>query len=81
MNRTLVLHELGEAHEALSRMLQEARQDPDWDIGEFAAEMPHLYHHINFAWNARNSRNAVGQVTDLEFKRWSTFPNDLPMFT
>ena len=81
MNRALVLHELGEAHEALSRMLQEARQDPEWGIGEFTAEMPHLYHHLNFAWNARESHNAIGQASDIEFRRWSAFPDDLPMFT
>ncbi len=46
MNRALVLHELGEAHEALSRMLQEASEDPEWGIGELIAEMPHLYHHL-----------------------------------
>ncbi len=81
MNRALVLHELGEAHEALSSILQEAREDPVWGIGELTAELPHLYHHLNTAWNARNSRNAVGQASDAEFQRWSAFPDDLPMFT
>jgi hypothetical protein len=80
VNRELVLNELAEAHEALSRMLEEARWDPEWGIGELAADMPHLYHHINTAWNARNSTNAVGQASDVEFRRWSAFPADLPMF-
>ena len=80
MNRELVLHNLAEAHEALGRSLKEARRDPEWGIGELIAEMPHLYHHINTAWNARDSRNAVGQASDAEFKLWSAFPVDLPMF-
>lgn len=60
MNRELVLHHLTEAHEALARILQEAHEDPEWGIGELYAEMPHLYHHINTAWNARESSNEVG---------------------
>ena len=80
MNREVVLHELAEAHEALSAMLRDAQRDPEWGIGDFAAEMPHLYHHLNTAWNARDTRNAVGQGTPDEFRRWSGFPTDLPMF-
>ncbi len=80
MNREFVLHELSEAHEALRRMLEDARRDPEWGIGELAADMPHLYHHINTAWNARYSPNAVGQASEVEFRRWSAFPADLPMF-
>ena len=80
VNRELVLHELAEAHEALSRMLSDAQRSPDWSIGELAAEMPHLYHHLNTAWNARDTRNAVGQATAEDFRRWSAFPSDLPMF-
>ena len=80
MNRELVIHNLSEAHEALTRMLREAREDPDWGFGELAAELPHLYHHINTAWNARESHNAVNQASDIEFRKWSAFPDDLPMF-
>ena len=80
MNRDLVLHHLAEAHEALGRMLQEAKNDPEWGIGELSADMPHLYHHINTAWNARDSTNAIGQCSDEEFRSWSAFPEDLWMF-
>lgn len=80
MNRELVLHHLAEAHEAIGQMLRDARNDPAWGIGELIAEMPHLYHHINTAWNARDSTNAVGEASDTEFREWSAFPTDLEMF-
>lgn len=80
MNRELVLHHLTEAHEALTQMLEEARKDPEWGIAELLVEMPHLYHHVNTAWNARESMNAVGEASDTEFREWSAFPTDLPMF-
>ena len=59
MNRELVMYHLNEAHEALTRMLKEAREDSEWGIGELSAEMPELYHHVNTAWNARDSANAL----------------------
>jgi len=81
MNRAFVLQELTEAHEALTKMIQEMRDTPDYDSGELFAEMPHLYHHLNTAWNARNaSQDEVQHVSDTAFKRWSAFPDDLPMF-
>jgi hypothetical protein len=80
VNRELVLHHLAEAHEALGRILEEARQSRDWGTGELFAEMPHLYHHINTAWNARDSPNAIGQASNAEFRQWSAFPTDLNMF-
>jgi hypothetical protein len=80
VNRELVLHHLAEAHEALSQMLKEARQDPEWGSGELIVELQHLYHHINTAWNARDSTNAVGEASEVEFREWSAFPTDLPMF-
>lgn len=80
MNRALVLHNLAEAHEALGRMLADARADADWGFAELIAEMPHLYHHLNTAWNARDSTNPIGEASAQEFRRWSEFPTDLPMF-
>ena len=49
MNRAFVLQELTEAHEALTKMIQEMRDTPDYDSGELFAEMPHLYHHLTKA--------------------------------
>jgi hypothetical protein len=55
-------------------MLEEAREDPERGTAELVVELPHLYHHIDTAWNARESTNAVGQVSDTEFREWSLSP-------
>jgi hypothetical protein len=81
MNRDWVLFHLKEAHEELTRTIQEVRDKPDYDYGEFFPAMQHLYHHLNTAWNAREaSESELAQVTDANFKRWSSFPADLLMF-
>jgi hypothetical protein len=81
MNRELVLHHLTEAHEALTQMIQELRDTPDYGAGELFAEMPHLYHHLNTAWNAREaSPSEAAHISPATFRRWSSFPDDLLMF-
>jgi hypothetical protein len=42
-------------------MLEEAREDPEWGIGELLVEMPHLYHHINTAWNSNQRDNPLSR--------------------
>jgi hypothetical protein len=48
--------------------------------GERLVRLRQGYHHLNTAWNARESQNAMGQASDTEFREWSAFPTDLPMF-
>jgi len=81
MNRDWVLFHLTEAHEELTRTIQELCETPDYGSGELFAAMSHLYHHLNTAWNARDAaEDQVQHVSDADFKRWSAFPNDLPAF-
>ena len=81
MNREWVLSHLSEAHEELTRTIQDIRDTSDYGIGEFLPAMQHLYHHLNTAWNARDaSETEVAKLTDATFKRWSSFPPDLVMF-
>jgi hypothetical protein len=69
-----------EAHEGLSKTIQEIRDDPDYGYGEFLVAMQHLYHHLNTAWNSRDaSPHQVRSENDEDFGRWNQFPTDLPM--
>ena len=80
MNRDWILFHLGEAHDELARTIQEIRDDPDYDYGEFLVAMQHLYHHLNTAWNSREAApDQVRNESDEDFGRWSQFRGDLPM--
>ena len=79
MNRDWVLFHLTEARDELTKTLQEIRETPDYDYGEFWVAMQHMYHHANTAWNSRDASAAeVKDATDEDFNRWSQFPTDLP---
>lgn len=81
MNRDWVLYNLTEALEELTRTVQEIRDTPDYGYGEFWPAMQHLYHHLNTAWNARDAAaDEVSHISSENFRRWSKFPIDLPMF-
>ena len=81
LNREWVLVNLQEAHEELTKTIEELRNTADYDYGDFMPAMQHLYHHLNTAWNARDASPAtVAALGDKEFQAWSAFPTDLPMF-
>jgi hypothetical protein len=80
VNREWVLLHLNEAQEELSRTIQEIKDDPEYGYGDFWPAMQHLYHHLNTAWNARDTSPAIVEShTDVDFVRWTQFPADLPM--
>jgi len=81
MNRDWVLFNLREAHDALTRTITEMQEDGEYDVGTLAAELSHLYHHLNSAWNGRDATaEEVANVTDKNFRVWSQFPADLILF-
>jgi hypothetical protein len=80
MNRHLVLDHLRQTQEAVAAMIGEIEADPKYDYAEYWPAMQHIYHHLNTAWNARDTLSSdVHKSTDDDFSRWSQFPNDLPM--
>ena len=80
MNRQWVLHHLSEAQGEIAAIIAEIEKTPDYGYGEFWVALQHLYHHLNTAWNSRDATpDQVENATDGDFKRWSRFPEDLPM--
>jgi hypothetical protein len=81
MNREHVLFHLGEAEEELARTIKQLRETAEYDTGEYIVAMQHLYHHLNTAWNGRDSTAEQRQeITDELFNQWSRYPDprDLP---
>jgi hypothetical protein len=80
MNKEFVLSNLREAREEIDKTIEELESDPEYEEPEFLVAMMHLYHHVNFAWNARNSTQAQSaDCSDGDFNRWGHYPTDLPL--
>ena len=80
MNKEFVLFNLREAQEEIEKTLQDLRTDLEYDEPEFSVAMMHLYHHVNTAWNARNSSHEEStNCTDENFNRWGRYPTDLDL--
>jgi len=82
VNRDWVVFHLTEARDELNKTLDEIRQTPDYDYGEFWVAMQHLYHHANTAWNSRDASPVeVKDASYEDFNRWGQFPTDLPLMS
>jgi hypothetical protein len=82
LNRSWVLFHLTEAVDALHQTIGDLSKDPDYSGVELAVDMQHIYHHLNTAWNSRDSNGSdVEPGSDELFNRWSQFPSDLDMMT
>ncbi len=78
MNRQLVLSNLREAHEELTRLIQECETTRRSAESELGVGLMHLYHHLNTAWNARDvSRARARRCVSRDFRAWSRYPRDL----
>jgi hypothetical protein len=80
MNRNYILYNLKEAQEELRRAIAEIESAHEYEYGDFLVPMSHLYHHINTAWNARDSSQAESdQCSEENFNKWRTMPTSLEL--
>lgn len=79
VNWKLVLSSVTEAREELQRLEKIiARGGEGRSQGAIEVGLGHAYHHLNFAWRARNlSMARYKAITDSEFNRLGEFPRDV----
>lgn len=75
MNRQIIESNIREAREQLERIEQSVAAGKRLSEGEFLVMIQHAYHHLNFAWNARNvSTSRYSKLSDKEFNEWGRYP-------
>jgi hypothetical protein len=78
MNTNFLLFNLREAQEELDKTIKDLETETAYGEAEFSVAMWHLYHHLNTAWNARNSTPEQSKIcSDEDFNRWGRYPTDL----
>ena len=80
MNKEWVLFHLKEALEEIDDTIKDIEGDPEYGDPEYSVAMTHLYHHINTAWNSRNSSdNETAESSEANFSKWRLLPTDVDM--
>jgi len=81
MNKDYILFHLRDAKEELDKTIGEVANDAEYDEEDFESAIKHLYNHVNTAWNARNSEDAMTAsiLTYEQFLQWRAFPHDIDM--
>ena len=70
--------EAKEQLEEIVETLEKAISVNEWRL---QAPFEHLYHHINYAWNARYSTDRQQRkLSNRDFNRWSKVPRQLCEF-
>jgi len=78
MNRQYILYNLKEAKKQLDSLIQDIENDAEYDIGEYIVDIVHLYHHVNTAWNSKESTQEESDICSEEnFEKWRDFPKDI----
>ena len=74
----LILSNIREAREQLEEIeIALASDSPPHEV-TFQCMMQHAYHHLNFAWNMRNSTaERYVNLSEDDFNRWGSMPTDL----
>jgi len=81
MNKNFILSNLREAAQELVSTIHDIESDPKYGYGEFVVAMTHLYHHVNTAWNARDSLDAgAKECTEDNFYKWRQFPSNSEIY-
>ena len=80
MNKDYIKYNLNEALDQISNILKDLETQDDYGIGEFSVDIQHTFHHINTAWNARNSSESdSAKCSERLFYKWRDLPKDIYM--
>ncbi len=78
LNWKIIKSNISEAREELQKIESLIESEGFPDTGEFQIMVEHAYHHMNFAWNARNiPSKRYANLTDDDFNSFGKFPEDI----
>jgi len=77
-NWLIIIQDLIDAKEDLGKLETQVHSANYPDDIEFKITMQHIYHHLNFAWNARNILpDEYAHQSQMDFETLGKFPTDL----
>ena len=75
-SRSIIVSNFHEAACSIKHLNDDLKNDRLYSMGQFKAEMGHMYHHINFAWNIRGLADLEQyiKISDEKFRKWTQYP-------
>ena len=78
INWEIVLSDIADARSDLQYIEHRVKSEHALNEEEFRVTLQHVYHHLNFAWNARHqSTERYANLTDEDFISWGQYPADI----
>ncbi|MBO9667581.1 MAG: hypothetical protein J7501_12300 [Bdellovibrio sp.] len=79
MNHKFILYNFEEIQEEIETLMKKLKRG-DISHAELYSGVQHVYHHLNIAWNARDTE--PGKIADLDdpmMDVWNQFPTDIKL--
>lgn len=65
----MLMYELDDAREALEKLVNEMKDDPEFSEEQFRIDLGHIYAHLNSAWHIRNGEKIMmKEILKLNFQ-------------
>ncbi|MFM6928480.1 MAG: hypothetical protein ACKOX6_08440 [Bdellovibrio sp.] len=78
LNTKFILYNFQELEEEIEIVMSRIRKGMSHE--EYYKSVQHMYHHLNIAWNARESLpEGVADLDDPRMDEWKEFPKDLKL--
>ncbi|MGE5086477.1 MAG: hypothetical protein ACM3MG_09275 [Bacillota bacterium] len=78
MNTKFIVYNFQEIEEEIAIVMSRIRKGMSHE--EYYKSVQHIYHHLNIAWNARESLpEGVADLDDPRMDEWKEFPKDLKL--
>lgn len=71
---TLFINELEDSLAHLSQLVEQLKNDSEYDEADLSVDLGHVYSHLNRAWYRRSKSE---DISELEWVEASQFPHDL----
>ena len=80
MNVKYIRYNMEEALDEIENIMNQLKRGDGYSHAEFSSSIQHLYHHINIAWNSRETTwEETEQASEEQLRKWGEYPDDIKL--
>ncbi len=82
MNKEIVTSHLEESLNEIKKLLSKLSDSMEYTEDDFAADLDHIYHHLNTSWNGRKqNKEQFNSCTESDVEMLRKYPNDSSFYS